>query len=419
MPSGLSPEHRDMLDRIYGSWVADGKWPVFAEIDKALDRAGQDALELLRELFPSHILCEPGGMPPTNDTELRLTSTGLGALTTQPSIADTFLAAITFLAKTEQQHTPTPQEPSAVVTSGDLASYLETSTRVPRPRSVADQMASSLTPFLLADGWLWTNFSNNAEGWILTISREIRRFRDVSSLEDYHQRRRESLAPETPPAIPGTTRHRAPQMAVPEAAMTLKTPDPRSVFIVHGRDLAARDALADFLRDLGLRPIDFEQMVTATGSAAPYIGEAVTAGFKEAQAVIVLLTPDDEARLLQQLRGPDEPLHERELTGQARPNVLFEAGMALAMHPTRTVFVEIGKLRPFTDVAGRHTVRLNGISSLHTLAKRLETAGCQVNYSGPDWLRVERFTTLLAHTRAPVASSADPTPDTPQQLPRG
>ncbi len=52
MPSQLSPAHRDMLDRIYRSWVADGQWPVFAEIDKALDRAGNDALELLRELFP-------------------------------------------------------------------------------------------------------------------------------------------------------------------------------------------------------------------------------------------------------------------------------------------------------------------------------------------------------------------------------
>jgi len=38
-----------------------------------------------------------------------------------------------------------------------------------------------------------------------------------------------------------------------------------------------------------------------------------------------VFTPDDEARLKQQFVRPSDPPLEKELTGQSRPNVLFEA----------------------------------------------------------------------------------------------
>lgn len=83
----------------------------------------------------------------------------------------------------------------------------------------------------------------------------------------------------------------------------------------------------------------------------------------KANAVVVLLTPDDEARLCEELRGKQEPDHEKALMGQARPNVLFEAGMAFGTHPDRTIVVELGALRPFSDIHGRHTIRLDGSST--------------------------------------------------------
>ena len=162
--------------------------------------------------------------------------------------------------------------------------------------------------------------------------------------------------------------------------------DAREVFVVHGRNLASRNALFEFLRVIDLHPLEWSEAVTATGKPSPYIGEVLDAAFSKAHAVIVLFTPDDEARLRQEFRKDNEPPHETELTGQARPNVLFEAGMAMGRHPDRTILVELGSLRPFTDVAGLHVIRMDDSSQRRQeLAHRLRTAGCPIKLEGTDW----------------------------------
>ena len=160
----------------------------------------------------------------------------------------------------------------------------------------------------------------------------------------------------------------------------------REVFVVHGRNEQARTAMFDFLRVIGLHPLEWAEAVQATGRPGPYIGEVLKAAFSRAHAVVVLLTPDDEARLHGSLRGDNEPPHEVELSGQARPNVLFEAGMAMGRDEDRTVLVELGEMRPFSDIAGRHVIRLDNSSQRRQeLAQRLEAAGCPVNLAGTDW----------------------------------
>jgi predicted nucleotide-binding protein len=163
-----------------------------------------------------------------------------------------------------------------------------------------------------------------------------------------------------------------------------------SVFVVHGRDKPARDALFAFLRALGLQPLEWTQAIKNTGQASPDIGTILDRAFTEAVAVVVLLTPDDEARLRRELLKFNDPDYEKKLTGQARPNVLFEAGMAVGRNPGSTVLVQLGDLRPFSDVAGKHISRLgNDATSKNEVAVKLANAGCNVNTSGTDWLTIE------------------------------
>lgn len=168
-------------------------------------------------------------------------------------------------------------------------------------------------------------------------------------------------------------------------AMETAPADVRSVFVVHGRNLAARDSLFTFLRALGLRPIEWSQAVAFTAKGSPYIGEVLDAAFSAAQAVVVLMTPDEVAYLRPEYGSPGEP--DSDAAAQARPNVLFEAGMALGRHPDRTILVEHGVVRPFSDIAGRHALRLdNSPERRSELASRLETAGCAVDRTGTDWM---------------------------------
>jgi predicted nucleotide-binding protein len=161
----------------------------------------------------------------------------------------------------------------------------------------------------------------------------------------------------------------------------------RKVMVVHGRNQRLTNSFFTFLRALGLDPLEWTTLVHGTGVGAPYIGDILDEGFATAHAVVVLLTPDDEARLAESLWGEAEPSHERELTPQARPNVIFEAGMAFGRFPSRTVIVEIGNLRPFSDVAGRHVVRLDDSTPRRQeLALRLRACGCDVEIeTRTDW----------------------------------
>jgi hypothetical protein len=53
-------------------------------------------------------------------------------------------------------------------------------------------------------------------------------------------------------------------------------------------------------------------------------------------------------------------------------------------------------MRAFTDVAGRHAVRLNNSAETRKdLAQRLRIAGCEVNLDGSDWLTAGDLTPPL------------------------
>ncbi|MFI5181561.1 MAG: TIR domain-containing protein [Thermoanaerobaculia bacterium] len=195
-----------------------------------------------------------------------------------------------------------------------------------------------------------------------------------------------------------------PSSTQPERA---RVADPAVVWVVYGRNEAARKAMFDFLRSLGLKPTEWDQAVKETGKGSPFVGEVLDTAFATAQAFVILLTGDDEARLRPEYRSPDEPPYETSLGPQARPNVLFEAGRAFGADADRTVIVQLGDVKPFSDIAGRHLIRMdNSVAKRQALADRLRTAGCAVNTTGTDWHTAGAFmAAILPHN----AGSTSPT----------
>lgn len=155
--------------------------------------------------------------------------------------------------------------------------------------------------------------------------------------------------------------------------------DRRKVFVVHGRNIKARDAVFAFLRSIDLAPMEWEEIVALTGQASPYVGDVLEKGFSAARAAVVILTGDDMARVGKRYRLQHDSHDERVLTPQPRPNVLFEAGMALGKYPDRTLFVSLGSYRKFSDIDGKHIVHLsNKVTARQAVADRLKAAGCLV-----------------------------------------
>lgn len=169
----------------------------------------------------------------------------------------------------------------------------------------------------------------------------------------------------------------------------------KKVFVVHGRDENLRQSMFAFLRAIGIEPIEWNQAIAATSKASPYIGEILDVAFTQAKAIIVLASGDDEARLIKKFANPEDPEYETNLTPQPRPNVLFEAGLAMGRDQNRTILVEVGNLRPWSDIAGRHVTHLdNSPQKRNELAQKLKVAGCDIELSGQDWLAAGNFEEL-------------------------
>ena len=244
----------------------------------------------------------------------------------------------------------------------------------------------------------------------LQMTPQARALATTKAIDKYLANSAENVTDEFIDGPPGNSPERSPQSSQASQPQS----NTREVFVVHGRNNKARDALFAFLTSIRLDPLEWSEAVQATGKATPYIGEILDAAFSSAQAVVVLFTPDDEARLRKSLWVADEPPHETELTGQARPNVLFEAGMAMGRCEDRTVLIELGKLRPFSDIGGRHTIRLDNTSERRQeLAQRLESAGCPVNREGTAWHKAGDFEGAVSDENDIIAPRIEQPPEVP------
>ena len=165
-------------------------------------------------------------------------------------------------------------------------------------------------------------------------------------------------------------------------------PDPKRVFVIYGRNTAAYDEMVKFLRSLQLYTKSFNDVSNECGTS-PTVMEIVNRGMEQAAGVIALFTPDEWSVLrpaLDKKRGETEESRR----WQARPNVIFEAGLAFGKDPKRTILVRLGHdVKLFSDVGGIHYVPLgNDHESRYLLRGRLKAAGCLPDMETGDHLHI-------------------------------
>lgn len=144
------------------------------------------------------------------------------------------------------------------------------------------------------------------------------------------------------------------------------------VFIVHGRDHGTREMVASALKQLGLEPIILAEQANGGKTIIEKLEEHSDVGF-----AVVLLTPDDEGRLV----GTEEGEKERELQKRTRQNVVSEWGYFMAkLGRSNVCYLYQKGVEPIGDTMGMVYIELDaGGAWKQKLVNKLQAAGYPVS----------------------------------------
>ncbi len=168
-------------------------------------------------------------------------------------------------------------------------------------------------------------------------------------------------------------------------AENITTPNQESqrqtVYVVYGHDTDTIPKIEAFLEGLGLKFLKKERAVDLIedGNTAPFIGQVIDIAFEHAQAVIVLLTGEEDVQLCKEFQRNDEDDFEKVFSPQPTQEQIFEAGYAFGKSPKRTILVQIGHVRSFSDIIGIHILHFTNTPEDYAILRtRLERAGCSI-----------------------------------------
>lgn len=222
--------------------------------------------------------------------------------------------------------------------------------------------------------------------------------RGQTESEDFYKNLDQDLGRNVSTATAGAPREPAQrQFARPGTSAAPAPSEPsvhakRYVFVVRGRDDAAYNALAAFLQALDLRIVTWDDAVRGATGGTPHTLDIVRAGIEMADGVIILMTPDDLGQVKPEFGSPRDNPREATLSGQARQNVIFEAGWAMALDQERVILVRVGEVRPLSDIDGLNYVWLtDDISSRRSLIARLRNIGLAIDADGEAWRSAGTF----------------------------
>jgi predicted nucleotide-binding protein len=168
-----------------------------------------------------------------------------------------------------------------------------------------------------------------------------------------------------------------------------------SIFVVHGRDAKLNQDMYAFLASIGIVPMEWDQAIKAAkGGANPVVGDVISQAMERVQGVMILFSPDEEAKVRTKFASASDKKKNLHLKGfQPRPNVIFEAGLALGAHSDKTILVQVGTVRDISDIAGKHMVHLSdSFADRKRLADRLESKlKFKIDLAGTTWQTIGQF----------------------------
>jgi predicted nucleotide-binding protein len=156
----------------------------------------------------------------------------------------------------------------------------------------------------------------------------------------------------------------------------------RTVFLISGKDTECSEAVRLFVKSLRLDcPLfsDLQVKCREELGTPPSIIQIIKTAMKTAQGIIALFTPDEFSKLDSRLGSEEGYI--------SRPNVIFETGMAWQGFNKRLILLQVGIVRPFSDLTGIHKIEINELKSTDVqnrkrIVTNLKLCGCVI----PDYV---------------------------------
>lgn len=205
----LTRNQMRVVQAVYDYFHETGTWPRFGEIDRRLDR-GRRRLDAGRivEGIPGSIL-QPLGSPPAASLEypMRLTLEGVARCAGSDDDVALFLRALRWMARQERQFQPATASEGAGARA-DSQQFMR-GLKIAKRRTLDVQRLGAI---LMVERWGWISGGTSPDqNWSFALSRDVRRFSRVQTLDDYRAVH-ESWVKETQPRILTT----APELTEPE-----------------------------------------------------------------------------------------------------------------------------------------------------------------------------------------------------------
>jgi len=351
MPRPSDKAEQLLLQTVWDLFFTKGKWPTFDEVDRRLYRAHEiDSHDVMRAL-PKELLYPPAQiLPPQENEELRLTVAGAASCAGSNEDLLLFVDVVRLAAELEHgwMGPPVEEDRTPTLTSSIVNDHVRL------PAAGREALLERVGRLLLVEPWGWTGGSvlGGAGGWLFTFDRRVRRFSGVRDLPDYWERRSSDGGEISP------------------LASVEEDPMAETVFLVHGRDKAAKFEVARVLQRLtNNQPVILDEQASRGRTLVEKFEEhATTSAF-----AVVLLTPDDFGGAIDEESSP-----------RARQNVVFELGFFFgSLGRAKVVVLNQGVEKP-SDVDGIVYIPYPDANWQLKLGQEMRAAGLDVDLNRLD-----------------------------------
>lgn len=177
----LSPDQHRVLEMIYERFHERGTWPTFGEIDRPVRKLRLRPEQIIAGLADEGFLLplQTGRLQPVGRDELRLTLTGFASCEGGKEDVARLLRLLPWLAAKELDFEPEPEQPDASlrVSRTEIAEFLQLRIELSTIRR--------LRRLIEVQRWGFSGGELAGGEWYIQVDRNIDRFADVTTLDDY------------------------------------------------------------------------------------------------------------------------------------------------------------------------------------------------------------------------------------------